>query len=440
MKSFTKYLLKLLVIILIPANSYSTTIKETLSAAYNYSPEIFASYQNIKTNDELIRQAFSGWLPNISLDLAYTNEDNTFDIDKIDKKEEISLTQNLFRGGETILSVKKAEYNSLASKYNFLTIVQKTLLDSIIAHVDVIRNYKILQLSKRNLKAFKKYQKITNERFTFKEVSKTDIAQAKASVSTARRDLIIAEGNLKISKSQYKQITGIKPVDLEVIDHGPNLPSTDLDTLLKIALKENPVIKIAENNLKALKRNVTLQKSYLLPKVDLSVKKSHEEFTNASSATSEYIGVNIKIPIYQSGSKYSKIRQSKFEAEKQKQVLKQVKLKVIQDTIRSYENLNTSKASIEANKISIDALSTALEGTINEAKFGERTTLDVLEAEFRLFKAKNDLISAERDEIINAYSLLLQVGRLNKKELDLKIKSYDPDEYRKNVKYKFIGF
>ena len=81
----------------------------------------------------------------------------------------------------------------------------------------------------------------------------------------------------------------------------------------------------------------------------------------------------------------------------------------------------------------------ALNGVREEAKVGQRTTLDVLNAQQELLNARVALITAQRDRVVNSYNVLYSIGRLDSTTLALKTQVYLPATHYQQVKDKWIG-
>ena len=88
---------------------------------------------------------------------------------------------------------------------------------------------------------------------------------------------------------------------------------------------------------------------------------------------------------------------------------------------------------MEANKI-------ALEGVRAEEQVGQRTVLDVLDAEQELLNSQVSLVTSRRDLVVASYTLLAAVGRLSPSELGLPSETYDPDAHYRDVKDRPFGF
>ena len=72
-----------------------------------------------------------------------------------------------------------------------------------------------------------------------------------------------------------------------------------------------------------------------------------------------------------------------------------------------------SKAQIEAAQAQVSASEIALNGVREEARVGQRTTLDVLNAQQVLVNARVALVTAQHDRVVASYTLLAAVGRLS---------------------------
>jgi outer membrane protein len=94
---------------------------------------------------------------------------------------------------------------------------------------------------------------------------------------------------------------------------------------------------------------------------------------------------------------------------------------------------------IESVQAQVRAAEIALNGVREEARVGQRTTLDVLNAQQALLNARVNLVTAQRDRVIGSYSLLSSVGRLSARTLGLNAPNYDPSIHYDQVKGKWIG-
>jgi outer membrane protein len=147
----------------------------------------------------------------------------------------------------------------------------------------------------------------------------------------------------------------------------------------------------------------------------------------------------VNIPIYQGGAEYATIRQGKESLSQQEMTVDSERNLVRAAVVAAWGLNEASVGVVRAARAAVQANEVALAGVREEAKVGQRTTLDVLNAQQALLSARTVLVQAEHDQVVNSYSLLSSVGRLNVPTLGLAVSEYDPREHFDQVKSKWIG-
>jgi len=87
----------------------------------------------------------------------------------------------------------------------------------------------------------------------------------------------------------------------------------------------------------------------------------------------------------------------------------------------------------------VQASEIALNGVREEARVGQRTTLDVLNAQQELVNARVSLVSAQRDRVVASYTLVAAVGRLLPDVIGLHAPVYDPFVHYEQVRDSWAG-
>ena len=149
--------------------------------------------------------------------------------------------------------------------------------------------------------------------------------------------------------------------------------------------------------------------------------------------------LNLSVPIYQGGAEYSAIRLNKESLDQERLNVDQLRDQARANVVQAWGQLQAAKAQMEAAQRQNDASARALTGVRNEAIAGQRTTLDVLNAEQALVNARISLITAQHDRVVASYSLLAAVGRLSAQVLSLPVPAYDPIVHYQQVRDSWIG-
>jgi outer membrane protein len=147
----------------------------------------------------------------------------------------------------------------------------------------------------------------------------------------------------------------------------------------------------------------------------------------------------VSVPIYQGGAEYSLIRQSKETLEQQRLVLEQVRDQARADLVTAWGQLLAGKAQVISSQSLVSASEIALLGTRKEATVGQRTVLDVLNAQQALVNARVALVTAEHDRVVASYAVLSAVGRLSPPVLRLAAPGYDPSVHYHQVRDNWVG-
>ena len=110
-----------------------------------------------------------------------------------------------------------------------------------------------------------------------------------------------------------------------------------------------------------------------------------------------------------------------------------------QTVVQSWGQLEAAKGNIEATQSQVTASEIALNGVREEARVGQRTTLDVLNAQQELVNARVALVTAQRDRVVASYALLSSVGRLAPQVLRLRVPTYDARVHYHQVRDSWFG-
>ena len=161
-------------------------------------------------------------------------------------------------------------------------------------------------------------------------------------------------------------------------------------------------------------------------------------FQTIRSTQASVLG-QLTVPIYQGGGEYSTIRQSKETVGQQRLNLDINRDQARATVVQSWGQLDAAKAQIEATTAQVNSSEIALNGVREEARVGQRTTLDVLNAQQELVNARVALVTAQHDRVVASYTLLAAVGGLSMPRLGLNVLIYDPQVHYQQVRDAWVG-
>ena len=355
----------------------------------------------------------------------------------------VTATQTLFNGFQTGNSTRQAEAQVFAARELLRTTEQTVLLSAATAYMNLLRDTAILELQRSNVTVLEATLRQTRDRFNVGEVTRTDVAQAESRLAAGRSQLLTAESNYITSRAVYRQVIGVEPGRLVAAMPVDRLSPPNLAGALARARTEHPTITTAAYNVDAAAYQVKVAEGALYPTLSLqgAASKTHGSTTNLTTASTLTVSATalLAVPLYQGGGEYATIRQTKETLGQRRLDLDTARDQVLSNVTQAWGQLQAAKAQIEATEAQVAAAEIALNGVREEARVGQRTTLDVLNAQQDLVNARVALVTAQRDRVVASYTVLSAVGSLSPQILGLGIANYDPMVHYQQIRDNWIG-
>lgn len=423
------------------------SLEQAFISAYTTNPRLQAARAELKAVDEEVAIAASGFRP--SIEAGYDKGRRRLSVGsqpwRYSDTETRSLTaeQPLFRGGRTLAEMKTARARVKQARAELLNTEQQVLLDAVTAYADVALALEELELNQNNVTVLARQLEVTQARFDAGDVTRTDTAQAESRAANAQALLARAESNLQTASVEFHRVTGVMPAALTLPDDVPPLPAT-VQEAEAIAMEAAPLARAAEMNLRAAKSTVWERTGVLLPEISLLATARRTEGGGVPGFSNNFdddqLTVNVRIPLYQSGAEYARLRAAKDQREEAKYTAMDARQAARETAGAFYYDYHATQKVITSAQSAVDAADTALTGLRDEYEYGERTTLDVLDVEQDFFARKVELSRARRDRLVLGYGLLASLGRLNATFLALPVEIYDPVDHYDATKWLPIGF
>ncbi len=342
------------------------------------------------------------------------------------------MTANKTRAAESAVS---------GAREALRNIEQTVLLGAATIYMDYLRDSAIVEVQKSNVRVLEQTLKQTKDRFNVGEVTRTDVAQSEAQLAAGKTQLLTAEANLVTTRSKFRQIIGNEPEALapgSPVDRF--LPST-LPGAVELSLTQHPNVTAAMFGVDVQHLTVRINEGALLPTVNLqaSVNQAYEQQMTVFRSFNAAATAQLTVPIFQGGGEYALIRQSKETLAQQRLNLEQIRDATRANTVTVWGQLEAGKAQVQSAQAQVTASEIALNGVREEAKAGQRTTLDVLNAQQALVNARVALVTAQHDRVVASYGVLNAVGRLSPIVLNLATETYDPSVHYHQVRDSWIG-
>ncbi len=353
----------------------------------------------------------------------------------------ITGTQTLFNGFQTGNRVRQAEHQVSAARETLRIIEQNVLFNAASAYMNLLRDTAILELQRSNVAVLVEQLRQTRDRFSVGEVTRTDVAQAESRLAAGRSQLATAEANYNNSKAIYRQVIGVDPGKLAPASPVDRLSPPTLAGSITTGRAENPNVTAAMFGIDVQALQIKINEGALYPVV--TVTGTAQQAWDLSPLIKEQINASIvgqvTVPIYRGGLFFSAIRQAKETLAQRRLDMETGRDQAQANVVQVWGQLEAAKAQIAATQAQVAAAEIALNGVREEARVGQRTTLDVLNAQQELVNARVALVTAQRDRVVSSYALLAAVGRLSPVVLRLPVEVYDPMIHYQQIRDVWAG-
>jgi outer membrane protein len=437
------------------------TLEGSLIQAYRNNPTLNAQRAAARATDEALAIALGGYRPRVTGNasvaqqhlevLARTGPTSQCVTtgtapncgDEVVQIYGITATQNLFNGFQTGNRTRQAESQVSSARELLRTTEQTVLLAAATAYMNLLRDAALLELQRSNVNVLEATLRQTRDRFAVGEVTRTDVAQAESRLAAGRSALLTAESNYITSRAQYRQVIGVEAGKLASATPVDRLSPGTLPGALARGTTEHPTITTATYAVDAAVFQVKIAEGALYPTLNLqgNLQKTLGSANNLTTA-STLVGsatLALTVPIYQGGGEYATIRQAKETLGQRRLDLDTARDQVQSNVTQAWGQLQAAKAQIASTTAQVAAAEIALNGVREEARVGQRTTLDVLNAQQDLVTARSALVTAQRDRVVASYAVLAAVGSLSPQVLGLRIQTYDASVHYHQVRDSWAG-
>lgn len=447
------------------AGAAAQTMPSVLVQAYQNNPQLNAQRAQVRSTDEAVPQALSGYRPRLSVTataarsysetiskstssvpgnpsrLFVNNDPRTLSGEFTPYSLGVTGSQTVFNGFQTANRTRLAEGQVSAAREALRVMEQTVLFAAATVYMDLLRDTAIAEVQRSNVKVLGETLRQTRDRFNVGEVTRTDVAQSEAQLANGQFQLSTAEANLTTTRANFRRVIGIEPGTLSPAPPVDRYAPPTLAAAFAVGLEQNPNVTSAMYGIDVANLQVKINEGALFPTVTVTgqAQRTWNGSLTQVEQTNWSIGSSVTVPLYQGGGEYALIRQSKETLAQQRLNLEQVRDQTRANIAQAWGIVQATKAQIESGQAQVRSSETALNGVREEARVGQRTTLDVLNAQQLLVNARVTLVTAQRDRVVASYGLLTAVGILSPQTLGLATPIYDPRIHYFQVRDSWAG-
>lgn len=410
----------LIFLALLPLFSYAEvhTMKDAAQEAVLSNPEILLKWHAFQAAQGERDVAAGNYYPHLDVqaNTSYEMHNEPLLLDNYNShSQSITLSQMIYDGFATSNEVDRLDHNRLVKLYELYDVTEKTTLEVVHAHLDVLRYRKLVELAEEN---YVQHRALYNQLQSKAQAGvgrRVDLEQSTGRLALAQANLLNETSNLHDVSARYQRLVGVKPA--KILDESAGLDKDippELTSALQISNTTNPAILAAIENIRAADSDAFGHRSAFQPRVDVRLSGQHG--TNINSEIGETNDKSAQIVLSWNLFNGFSDRAKLHQLADQINMSRDYRDKVCRDLRQNLEiayNDNRKIAELlkylDQHQLSIEK---ARDAYRQQFDIGQRTLLDLLDAENELFQAKRAYVEAEYDQQVAYARVQAGMGNL----------------------------
>lgn len=438
-----------------PAAARPRDIGESLSLAYEKSPELLAAQRALQAANEEIPIALQRFLPRVTASgnagsgyregRTWRDHPGT-DIRQRIRTLEVSLNQPLY-DGQAMPGLRAAEALVLRARTQLVQAEQTVLLDAATAHASVVRDREILRLREAYLQSLGRLAGVTDRLLASGDRTIGDLAQVRAQQARAASALLQARSQLSASEATYFRAVTERPNDLAAPMLRFTVPQSR-DEAVTTARADNARVALLRIDQVLAREQANQSAGVLQPRLDFVLTGSMGrgvDFTRGAAASPSAYGdsatamLQLSMPLYAGPGDFGRLRQAREQVLQRTAEQASAADRAEEDAATSFVRLTTARQLIDIAGRAVQAQQLALDSILREIEARRRPLQDQLLAEQQLLEARVELVSARAEEVISGFGLMTAVGVLSAGFLQLPVPIFDPQQDYNATRWRVIG-
>ncbi|RUT32671.1 hypothetical protein EMQ25_05870 [Arsenicitalea aurantiaca] len=431
----------------LPGLAQAQSLREALEYAYTNNPNIASALLSVKSSAEDIALRRASQRPSIGLNadvgasfsvmgstdtpLGPSGPSSSFNTSY---GLDMDFRQNVFDNNRSNSQLEQARALTELSTYALRNQEQNVLLSVAQAYMNVVRDTQLVQLRQDNVAFFQRQVGSAEDRLRLGEGTRTDVSQAQTRLAQGVASYQAAIASLQSSQASFQRWVGRPPQGLNgSFDFSPYVPGS-LDQAIASADNRHPAILTAAASVRASQAGADAARAAFGPTLNMIGSLCALGcFGGNTPGMSGNVGLQLSIPLYQGGALGATMRKANIETMRSEVDALAVRDQVRESVISAWSTLQNATAQIQSAQQAVSAGQLVVEGIVQERDVGQRTTLDVLDAQAELTTAREGLIGANASRVIAAFSLIAATGRLSPSDLGLRVEVKSAEGYVQQV-------
>ena len=389
--------------------------------ALTSDPEFLATGADHRAAQEILPQALAELQPRVRVTFDTRWNDRQRRGDYRSESLVLSVEQPVYRRDRHI-AVDQADSRIARADTLYAAARQDLAVRVAERYFGVLEAEDELGFAQATLEAFEQQLAQSRQRFEVGLIAITDVEEAKAGFDLSRAQLIAAQNALDIAKEALRETTGAYQERLAPLreTHLVMPEPADIDQWTAIALERNLRLVAAKHDTETARREIERIQAGHSPTLDAvgSIGLNDSESGGLLGETRRAdVGLRLSLPLYSGGSILSRTRESRHRYQRSLDVLERERRRAQRETRDAYLGVDSGISRVQALEQAVRSSLTAAEAIDAGFQVGTRTSVDVLDAQRDLFRARRDLSEARYRYVLDVLRLKRAAGTLSEEDL-----------------------
>jgi len=429
---------------------------EVYELAMTNDPAIREAEANFLATSEVKAQARSALLPSLSLSSSasdsfsrnpnppldfFTGQPSTvFSSSEADFESSslsLSLNQTVFDWGR-YLSLKQADKTIARAEIDLATTQQELMVRVSGAYFNVLSAEDLLAADVAAREALAQQLEQTQRRFEVGLIAITSVQEAQAGYDQSVANVIASERVLATAHESLREIVDAYVTDLQSPTEelplvAPN--PEDVSRWVEIAQAQNLALVASRMNAEIAQDDIRIARSSRFPTLQLSASGSDQSQTStqttntfagtsittppsSSDRESNSLNLSFSLPIFNGGANRSRIQQSVYRHRAAIESVERIARQTERLTRDAYLGVTSEISRVDALRQALESSRTALLATQAGEEVGQRTVVDIVNAQNNVRRAETSYAGARYEYLLNILRLKQAAGSLSVTDLE----------------------
>lgn len=398
----------------------AVTLAQALRLALDWQPEIRALQANRRAAEGAVGEARSGYLPSVDLTLGRGRERSENASTRPGQlslgraENELSVSQLLFDTGATSSQVLRADARLQGATLQLSVGAESLGQRTAQAFLEVLRITELIRISEENVAA---HQRTLQQVATLAEGGvgrRADVLQVNGRLAQAQAGLAQLRGQLEQANAAYRHVVGRAP-GLLVRPSGEFLRlERGIAGLVEEAVAGHPAVRSAERDRESAQADREFARSRYGPRVtlDLGVTQ-HRDIDGIRGVNADATAmIRLRQNLFRGGADDARVRQAEARVDEANAGLARARNDVERELRLAHEAYRSERARLPALAEHARASAEVVDAYAAQFRLGQRSLLDLLNAEGERFAARGNLVTGESAMLAAGYRALAALGVL----------------------------